>query len=268
MSQNLGSVDKPLEITGEQWVLETRTDDPTNPGDGECWIREDLNSGDRVATLLFGDGTEVPLFATGTAKDTVSEARRLQVNGQTVYAPIIPAGDATYPAHRMEHNGEVYGLHDAMSPNGIPDSVVERPADNSSASTTNKQGTRIETDVEWPEIGARLSANVSGPTRAYVFRVSDGQLMGDIDILNKVAGDTLTIDLDNPLQPFDGTNATRYNFVADAEGASWTNGWLDGSSFNYTSSDGNISMINGASGETGSYSDAQVFDKIGNVGFS
>jgi len=151
----------------------------------------------------------------------------------------------------------------------IPDSVVVRDPDDRSSSSSTSYGIRIETDVEWPKIGAELSGNVSGPTRAYIHRVSDGLLMGDTDISGLGAGDTFAINLDNPLQPHDGTDATRYNCVIDAEGSSYTYGADDNPSFPYTSSDGDLTMVSSAFNETGSSGNNDTYNllKIGNVGF-
>lgn len=115
-------------ITGEQWVLEERTADPPSTEEGERWLRSDLNSGDKIATLRVDVGSsirDVPIFSTGTAVDTVSEAMRVQVNGETGYVPIAPVAEANYPELRMQHNSELHGFHDRVEPgSALPDSVV------------------------------------------------------------------------------------------------------------------------------------------------
>jgi len=142
----------------------------------------------------------------------------------------------------------------------IPDSVVSRPTDNKNGSNSNKDGVRIETDVEWPEIDGKISANTSGATRAYIYRVSDGVLMGDTDISSLSAGDVFTINLDTNL-----VSGETYNFVLDAEGSSWTLGYYDSPSFPYTSDDGNLSIVNGAKDETGTSPTANAIVELGNL---
>jgi hypothetical protein len=115
-------------MTGEQWVLEERSADPPSTEEGERWLRTDLNSGDKIATLRVDVGSsihDVPIFSTGTAVDTVSEAMRIQVNNTTGYVPIAPVSDAAFPELRMQHNSQVHGFHDRVEPgSAIPDTAV------------------------------------------------------------------------------------------------------------------------------------------------
>lgn len=139
MTEDLGTPTRPHALTGEQWRLEVRTDDPPSPSADERWIRSDLDGGDRVATLKCGDGTEIPLFPTGTAEETVREARRYRVGGQTVYAPLAPVNEAAYPSRRVQHDGQTHAFHDRVAPgSGIPDSVVNRlPLDEGSGTSVS-----------------------------------------------------------------------------------------------------------------------------------
>jgi len=106
-------------MEGEQWLFEPRTTDPTTTQEGERWLRTDLDSGDKIATMRVDVGDsirDVPIFNTGTAVDTVSEAMRIQVNGVTGYVPIVPVVDAAYPELRMQHNSEIHGYHNRVEP--------------------------------------------------------------------------------------------------------------------------------------------------------
>jgi hypothetical protein len=114
-------------MRGEQWTLEVRTSDPQNPSPDERWIRSDLDSGDKIATYRTGDGTDIPIYPTGTAEDTVSEAIRIEVSGQTGYAPIAPESDAEFQSRQVQHNGQRYAHHNSVSPGAaIPDSGISR----------------------------------------------------------------------------------------------------------------------------------------------
>ena len=144
----------------------------------------------------------------------------------------------------------------------IPDSVVNSPDQNNTGSFDVKRGVELSTEVEWPEIGAELFPAVDAATRAYVFRMSDGELMGDVDITGKSGGDTFTISFDDALTPDDN-----YNLTIDAEGSSYDNGWVGSADFPFTSDDGDLSIVAGTQGETGESGDLNSFAKIGNVGF-
>lgn len=147
----------------------------------------------------------------------------------------------------------------------IPDSVVSRQNDDhTSTGNTTKRGLRFETSVEWPKIGGTISANTSGVTRAYIYRVSDGSLLGETDISGLSAGDSFTIEFDNPIESGD-----TYQFVADAEGSSYDQGYRDVEdiSFPVTSNDGNLSITDGAGGNTSTNSGISNIVTIGNVGF-
>ena len=150
----------------------------------------------------------------------------------------------------------------------IPDSVVSRDADDREiGDSSTKYGVQIETNVEWSEIGGELSGNVAGsPTRAYVYRVSDSTLMGDVDISGLTAGGTFTIDLGTNL-----VSGETYNFVIDAEGSNYNVGHVNTrDNLPYTSSDGDLSIVDTAINETGtetSFGPANLL-RVGNVGFA
>lgn len=145
----------------------------------------------------------------------------------------------------------------------IPDSVVTRTADNNVVSNTGQYGHRFESTVEWPSIGAEISANCVGQTRAYLYDVDDGNaLIEDKDISGLSAGDSFT---------FDGVNLspnTTYSILLDADGVEWDAGYYDSANFAYTSADSKLTIksadFNGSSFTDNAYS----FSAIGDVGFS
>jgi hypothetical protein len=261
MTEDLGTPTRPHALTGEQWRLEVRTDDPPSPSADERWIRSDLDGGDRVATLKCGDGTEIPLFPTGTAEETVREARRYRVGGQTVYAPLAPVAEAAFPARRVQHDGQIHAFHDRVAPgSAIPDSVVSRPDDDDSFSNMDEEGMEIELKSDWPSIGARISNNTIGATRAYL-RESDGTAITDIDISGLSSGDAFTFDDVNL------SSGNRYWITLSAEGSSWTLGFRNGAdNYPYTSDDIDITarVLDGSSTQQGN---AWAINDIGNVGF-
>jgi len=157
----------------------------------------------------------------------------INIDGSTVDAITIDGTEVT----------EVTAEGEVVFGSAIPDSVVDRPADDSSTGVITKRGLQIETTVEWPEIDAEISANTSGQTTAYVYRTSDGALYGSADISSLSAGDVFTISLDTNL--IDGET---YNFVIDAGDSTWTEGFKSSASVPISSSDGNLTIVGGGNG--------------------
>jgi len=143
----------------------------------------------------------------------------------------------------------------------IPDSVVSRESDDSSFSTDIKFGVRFDTAVDWPKIGAKLSSNHSGGTRAYLYAEASGSLVDDVDISGISAGDTFVFD--NAAL----TGGDSYRIVVGAEGSTYNSGIDDNPTFPYTSPDGDLTITGGANDATTISSDAHNIIELGNVGF-
>jgi hypothetical protein len=170
-------------------------------------------------------------------------------NGNTASKVIAPDGSTVFAA---------------------PDSVVSRPVDDSDVSTSSKVGLAITTTVEWPDIGATISSNTVGLSTAYCYRVSDGSLLGSTDISSLSAGDSFVLEGVN-LQPDDGTDATTYNIIVDNDGNSYTTGFASGVSVPITSSDGQLTIEQLATGPSSVYDqskpDLNNILSVGDVGF-
>lgn len=112
--------------TGEQLVLPVRSSDPPTAASGyQCWIRSDLDSGDKIATLRWRDGTEVPIFpTTATFGPDVYDWFRVPVGGQMGVVPLAQASDATFDGRRIPWGGTDYGLHDGLELSAIPDTSM------------------------------------------------------------------------------------------------------------------------------------------------
>jgi len=139
---------------------------------------------------------------------------------------------------------------------GIPDSVVSRPTDGSTFSSSEEDGLEFEAKADWPSIGVTISANSSGFTRAYL-RDSSNNLIQDVDISSLSAGDTFTFD-DVNIQDGD-----IFRITIDAEGSSYTVGFVDESNYPYTSTD--LDIIANQDGQT--EQQPRCINDIGNVGF-
>lgn len=120
----LGTRANPVDAYSDRLNLALRTSDPSNPGGGEAWIRTDLDSGDRLATLRVQGVGDVPIFPTGMSGDNVIEVFRCQLPAGTGFVPLA-SGGAAYPQLGFQHDGSAYGYHDALSASAIPDSVVD-----------------------------------------------------------------------------------------------------------------------------------------------
>ena len=166
---------------------------------------------------------------------------------------------------------EIPGVSEVRSGDGrvffddaIPDSVVTRPADNETFNDDRSWGVGIEVTEEWPEIGARISDNTSGATRAQIFD-DDGQVIGETDISGKSAGDTFTVELDEKL-----VDGPMYSIELDAEGSDFDRGGLDADDVDlpYVSDDGNLEIVVGTGEGGDSFTGLYCVDEIGNVGFN
>jgi len=249
-----------------------RTSDPTNPGVGDFWIRSDVQPSVVGATTVgalriqgAGGVLEVPFFDAAEESNLGADVyvgERFRFDDGTVgFIAETDQGGSLGSPRLVVPDGTEYQAHDALELSAIPDSVVSREADNVTATNvTGARGVRFSVSQEWPKFQGELSGNYDGScTRAYIYRVSDGTLMGDADISTLTSGDVITVNLDNILSSGD------YNFVLDAEGSQFNTAYDDFPSFPYTSSDGNLSIINGALNATDTVPNAFFLLTIGNI---
>lgn len=141
-------------MTGEQFVFDERTADPSSTQEGERWLRTDLTSGDKIATLRVDVGSsilDVPVFPVGTAEDSVVEAIRVRVGSQTGYIPAVPETNANFPALRLQHNGQVFGYHDEQGVFAFFDVAI------SSTNSPVEEGSNL--NVDYSVVNTGFSAN-------------------------------------------------------------------------------------------------------------
>jgi len=141
-------------MTGEQFVFDERTADPASTEEGERWLRTDLTSGDKIATLRVDVGTsvlDVPVFPIGTAEDSVVEAIRVRVGSQTGYIPAVPETNANFPALRLQHNGQVFGYHDEQGVFAFFDVAI------SSTNSPVEEGSDLNVDYSVVNTGFSLN---------------------------------------------------------------------------------------------------------------
>ena len=143
----------------------------------------------------------------------------------------------------------------------IPDSVVSRPGDNEITDDSEEQGLEIELKSDWPSIGAEISSNTSGVTRAYL-RQTDETLIEDVDISSLSAGDAFIFE------DVDLKSGDKYIITVDAEGSSFTNGFTDPFEYPYTSDDVDITArYRGQNDPPIIDGQPAAINNIGNVGF-
>lgn len=139
----------------------------------------------------------------------------------------------------------------------IPDSVTSRPDDDDSASETGSIGPAFTTTSDFDEIGARISANTSGVTRARLYDYSKGSYVETVDISGLSAGDTFSI-------AYDYQSGVDYAFELDDNGNSYTIGYLfEGWDYPYTGEQ--IDIIARSNDGTQNSTDGDSFAQIGNV---
>jgi len=185
-----------------------------------------------------------------------------------------PDGDDTtqeWHVSAYNHDGTAYvnsfnnpGVTAELRSNAIPDSVVSRPADNSSDTATKQFGVVINSNVEWPSIGAQLSANVgSNVSTAYLYRVSDSALIQSTDISGLSSGGSFAFD-----DVYLAAN-TDYTIVVDNNGSSYTGGFPSSFAPPFTSDDGDLKIVDGAKGSNqDKFVNGNNIVSVGNVGFS
>ena len=145
---------------------------------------------------------------------------------------------------------------------GIPDREVSRPDDNDSFNTSASFGIRIKSGEDWPEeFDAEISTNTGNITRAYIYDVSDGSLVSDVDVSSLSSGDIVTFDLGDGQLDADQD----YNVVADAEGDTVDYGRFNDPDLPYESDDGKLSIVDGASGEQDTSGNVNTFVRVGNL---
>jgi hypothetical protein len=140
---------------------------------------------------------------------------------------------------------------------GPPDSTIDRGSDDGSSSQSVSEGVKINPNTDFGAIGAKISANTSGLTQARVYDLSDNSLLNTNDISSLSAGDSFVIEADF-------VTGNDYSLVADAEGSSYTSGYVNNTASNsYTSSDFDIpSSISNDTESGNAYSN---LNPIGNV---
>ena len=145
----------------------------------------------------------------------------------------------------------------------IPDSVVSRPDDDNTSTAPNKFGLVVQMQVDASAIGSEISNLTEDVTRGYLYEIdgdSLGDLIQDVDVSDKSAGDAFTFDDVNL------TDGEEYGIVLDAEGDEWTIGNFDGGhEYPYTSDDLDIVARIGAGGVDDGRPNG--VNNIGNVGF-
>lgn len=145
--------------------------------------------------------------------------------------------------------------------NAIPDSVVSREQDDSTNDRPEKMGLKIEVHSDWSSIGARISENTSGTTRAYLWDDSKSEIES-VDISSLSAGDAFTFD-DVNLE-----SGNQYFIVSDAEGSEYTGGFFFGGNFPYETSDIDIIGRYDGRNDVTDTKDPFNINDIGDVGFA
>ena len=213
------------------------------------------NSGD------FGSVEDVELLIDGNVEYVDQDVMITDSAAGTLYWQADSIG--TYTA-----TVSIAGVSDQITVQvdlAIPDSVVQRDADNGSIS-----GSRADTyneiyvttgSSEWPQIQGRISQN-SGSLGNAVVVGPDDTIIQSVDVSALSAGDVVTFD-NAVLSP-----STEYRFALEKADSNTTFGY-DNGLFPYTSSDGELEMTagwqSGALVDSTSSGYAYGFYEIGNV---
>jgi hypothetical protein len=167
-------------------------------------------------------------------------------NGNEVSEIILPDGATA---------SEVIAPDGSTVFSGIPDSVTSRPDDdNTDTSGSGERGVVIKPSSDFQEVGARISSNTSGVTRAYLYEGFAVTLLDSKDISNLSTGDAFKLQGNL-------TAGENYSIVVSAEGAGYTLGFASNTD-NTTYSGTDIDIINGIA--NGSSNNTQAVNDVGN----
>lgn len=260
----------------EQFEFEARTSDPADAQPGEYWFRVDQTSTnpDVIAELRRQDTSGVttcPIFAASEESNLGTDVTRgpsvVLDDGSVGFIVMATGRGAVGSPRAVNSAGTQYVSHNALELSPIPDSVVSRETDDGTATDDDRDGGLvIQTKADWPSIGARLSANTTGATRAYLYRDDDPTddsaitLIADIDISGLSSGDAFTFDnVDLP-------SGNEYWITLDAEGSTYDRGFFSASNYEYTTSD--IDIIGRILDGSRSANVPTAVNDVGNVGFN
>jgi len=189
---NYGTPSNPLaDIYSERIQLTPVTADPSSATQGDVWLRTDLDSGDKIATVRWYDGTatnDVPVFATGSSGHKVEEVLRIQTPNGKGYIPTRNAY-AAFPQQRLRHNSTTYQWHnDQAAPVG---GVMRATFDDDDTSS----GTAIDV---WNGYDGTITGATTGVTgqfnQAYSFDGTDDEVnFGTISEATGVAEASLSV---------------------------------------------------------------------------
>jgi hypothetical protein len=253
-------------LRSEQFELEARTSDPSDAQPGEYWIRTDQTNAnpDVIAQLRRQDNSGVttcPIFASAEdsnlGTDVVRGPSVVLDDGSVGFVAMTTGSGAVGSPRAVNAAGTEYVSHDALELSPIPDSVTSRPADDKSASETRSIGPTFTVVSDFGEIGARISVNTSGVTRARLYDYSEGSYVKTKDISGLSAGDTFSIG-------YDYQSGVDYAIELDDSGGSYTIGYLNsGSDYPYTGEE--IDIVSRSNDGTQNSTDGDGDAQIGNL---
>ena len=145
----------------------------------------------------------------------------------------------------------------------IPDSVVSRPEDNDSGTTSDMEGLQLTLKTDYPDIGSIISNNTEGAETAYLYDTDEDGVpnneLATADVSDKNSGDAFG---------FKNVDLKEGDVVAillDANGSSWTRGLaFDEADFPYVGEDIDITATIPNINEAREDNFVRVINDIGN----
>ena len=218
VNQGSGVADQPVFVvdTGDadpsNWTVEAAT---TTNADGSWSVAVGSGDPERYhAVTQFEDGS--------TLKNAESKPF---VTGQPVVRPVEIPIQFEIPSPAISA-GSV-----------IPDSVTSRDSDDKTSSFTRSSGLAFSVNESYNAIGARISTNTSGVSRARLFDFSQSQYIASIDISAKSAGDAIAFN------NISINSSAEYAIELDDNGNSYTVGYYAAGSGYYPITGSDIDII-------------------------
>ena len=148
----------------------------------------------------------------------------------------------------------------------IPDSLIERDDDNNDTTQSDKQGTLISFESNWPDFQSEISNNSDQFTVAEIFEWNGGdgneELLESVDVSSKESGDVVTFESVN-LEP-----ETDYAITLDNEDGDVVAGYNDEIGVELESDDGEIKTTAGVQGSDTNPNNVFCWTKLGNIDLS
>lgn len=223
-----GTPSNRVNITSERWKYTPHTSDPPNTEKGDEWLRVDMDSGDKIATLRFeyndsGGVWDFPVFPTSETPDSqIKKKWRFPTPNGEGFVPLYEQG-GTYPQRGWQIDGTRHGVHDSLS--ALPDSGGTHQWNYTEGTSTAVADEIGSLDLSFTGIANWPTDAGAGGTYAVVNGTDDYAELGSDELTSLLSSATGTF---GGWCRLDNSNSSRNQIVGTLTTASGTNFAIDG----------------------------------------